>query len=549
MKAKPTPMPPTLYRRMLAWCCAPVGAIFLVGLVVLLVSLLAVYHLRPFTSDDVVWQNALLSWRPFKGVVYYGDGSASYLAKVPIYWLIGHLMSPGRRALLASAALFSVANFTLIYWSSLYFLKRLKIGYTWLTLFPFVWLASLGSTMPALFLAVNMHNVEIGAIFAVFAVADMIYTGVWKPFASKRDLAWSIVACLFVGALVLNDQYTLYFCIVPLLLAAVLLWFFQPTVRSRLTRIVTLLVGGGIAYELLKHLVVMSGVRLQTGVQSQFISMEGLGNNLEATIRSLCIIFNADFWGRTVVQIATLTVLVNAALLAVILISIYKLLRCAIAARQAKETPPAVQIFFAGTFVWVLVLYTFSNLSVGASTTRYLIILPFLSVIMLASVAQRLRGMSRRLLTVALVVATIMDLVGTVGSIKHPSLAGGGLTPNRTNTDNFAMIAEISSLGLTKGYTGYWDGNINTYLSKGNTTYLPTLCISGTTRRFDWLIDESQFTKPAAQSFYLYDPTQAAVSFSCSIKDMTAQFGQPERMIHYQNDTILVYGYDITSKI
>src|ERR1035441_10405119 len=114
----------SIIRRFTNWSTSTVGSIFWICIAILLVTLAATYHLRPYTSDDVIWQNALLSWRPFHGSVYFGDGTASYIAKVPIYWILSHFLSPGRRVLLAAGVTFSVGNFILLYWSSIYFLKK-----------------------------------------------------------------------------------------------------------------------------------------------------------------------------------------------------------------------------------------------------------------------------------------------------------------------------------------------------------------------------------------------------------------------------------------
>jgi len=548
LQHKLTAMP----KRALAWSTTPVGVVFYVCIVLSLTSLLAAYHIRAFTSDDVVWQNALLSWRPFHNATYISDGTASYIAKVPIYWILLHIFSPGRHLLLATAALFSVGNFVLFYWSALYFLKKWGVALNWQNLVPFMWLSSFGFGLTTLYLAINLHNIEIGIMFAFITLTAKIYHQEFRPFSSRKNVILSVIGTGLLGTMIVSDHYFFYFLIIPIVLFTVYAWL-RDTITHRLVIELLVLLAMSAAWsKVVEKLAIASGITLLTGVNGIFVTTQTIGSGIEVATQGLFTMFGGDIWGREVSALPTDITLVNAAaLVAVIALVLHLVKRRLVKVRG--ETIFLGPDFFSALFIFTFALYVVSGLAVDDSTYRYFIMLPFIAALLLPIALARLGNRARLGLTILLIASALCSLFGSIAGVKNPAYAGEPYPNpnlNRANSQNIAVAQTLETLGLQKGYSGYWDANITSYLSGGKATVLQTTCgAEGTTNKFYWLVNTATFSKPASRSFYVYDPAGVSEGFTCTMPQMAAQFGQPQREILVGSDTILVYNYDITSNM
>jgi hypothetical protein len=116
------------------------------------------------------------------------------------------------------------------------------------------------------------------------------------------------------------------------------------------------------------------------------------------------------------------------------------------------------------------------------------------------------------------------------------------------NEGNFALIGRIKKLGLTKGYVNYWDGDINTYLSKNAVDFLPVTCSENKTIPYYTLIDGNRFIEPSARTFYLIDPKYKSPA-TCLGKYVIAQFGRPSQIVHMFGKTLLIYNHDLIANM
>ena len=123
-----------------------------------------------------------------------------------------------------------------------------------------------------------------------------------------------------------------------------------------------------------------------------------------------------------------------------------------------------------------------------------------------------------------------------------------GAIDNIKNNSNFSLIATVNHLNLSKGYAPYWDGNINTYLSKGSVHFLPIICSADRTIFMNYLVDASQYKTPVARSFYLVD-SDLKFPPTCSDTAILKQFGDPAKVVKVGNITILIYDYDLGKRM
>ena len=186
-------------------------------------------------------------------------------------------------------------------------------------------------------------------------------------------------------------------------------------------------------------------------------------------------------------------------------------------------------------------------MAVDLSTTRYLVTLVLSSVVFLGLTLQSQSKNERLVVSILLVTATFFNILTTYKDTSPAYIAAGAsIGSNIANSDDFALINAVQKLDLTKGYGDYWNGNINTYLTDGKISFLPASCSQNGLSKYTWLVDDSQFSRPAKRSFYIIDPEHIP---TCSLQQLTQQFGPPTETVHVLDKTIVVYNYDITSRL
>jgi hypothetical protein len=280
-----------------------------------------------------------------------------------------------------------------------------------------------------------------------------------------------------------------------------------------------------------------AGIAFTPSAEAQFVQFDVLFTNMANTLHGLLIIFGADFFGQPAHRPLTVLALLNAAIVGVVVWLLWRSRRD----EALVKKPQALWLRFVLLLaVGVLLVVTVSTISVGTSTYRYLVLLPYLAVLTL--VLAPLGARRQKVVGVALLVSAVMS-VGMM--VVRPAVVIPGPVINRGNTDNFQLIAALEKRQLTKGYGQYWDASINTYLSGNRLTAVPVICgATDQTRPLRWLVAESQFTKPASRSFIVYDPLYADQGMCPPVK-LIKQFGTPVEQFTVANKTVLVYDRDV----
>lgn len=532
---------------------------FVFCLVLCAAIFLATFHERAYNSDDVLLHNALLYWRPFHHQIFYSDAGTTYLVKLPLYWLISLVMAPGRGALMVAGLLFTLANFTVIYFSTVYLLRRAKLPVTWPVLAPFAWMASFGYAVTSQFAAASLHNVEIGAIFLTTAILVKIYSDRVSFTRSLGSLAWAAAFACFMGLMVANDHYYLFICTLPAFAFVVGTGLLQLAAKRQSVQIFLLLAASLVVAKVFDVIATKAGIVLLSGFAGattpQFIGFDGLLTNIIVALHSLLIIFGADFWGRPVSQALVYVCLANAVLLTVIVVYGFRLSKT-LAARLKMHKPTPLKLsvptMFWAVMACAFLLYIVTTQSVqSTSTYHYLMVVPFFAVPLLCWLCATHKV--NWYLYAALGVAVLLNTGSAVLGVRKPELINEpysvAAAAANDQTINTRLIAFLNANGLTKGFGGYADANINSYLSKGAIDIMPTLCAANGPQLFRFSFTASQLTKPAAKTFYLYNPTASPFPAGCTAAQAAALFGKPVQTLQSQGDTILVYSYDISSKL
>jgi hypothetical protein len=197
---------------------------------------------------------------------------------------------------------------------------------------------------------------------------------------------------------------------------------------------------------------------------------------------------------------------------------------------------------------WFFALYPFLLAAVFVAGTqavdlgsyRYLVLIPFVTVLVFGMTAHAARAGWLRRALVALGAAAIgVNVVSTLWLYRH--------LPTGANADNLAVVDAVRASGITKGYAAYWAADINTYLADDRADVVPVRCYYDSLRFYHWLTDDAILRKPTARSFYLFEPGNR---WTCGHDAVVRQFGPPAQELAVDGVTsLMVYDYDIGSRL
>lgn len=517
-----------------------------ISMIILAIQIIAIGRIRPFNSDDIYWQLVAKTWVPFNGDTLYLATKDIFIEQVPFFYLTQHFFEPSRKLVIFETLALTFSAFTMCYVSTLYFLRKLNIKPTYLILLPFVWLASFGYPLVQNYLNTDWRTFEVGISFITFTLVAAYLFGDINPFRSIKTKILLTVFIVFMGVMNYSDPYFVFFTVMPIALFAGTLYLLKKIDLRKLGTVV-----GGTLLSLAMAKVVSwvaekAGVVIVTDTPSAFVNFDHILTNIVSSLHGLLIVFGGDFFGRSAFAASTIAAMLNALLLGIIIVGVLQLRKVLRAPTASRLTLAQLWGMFFGLLVaFVFVVYTSTTL-VLVSNYRFFIILVYAAITFMVITLGLSRNQVFRLAVGALLIAataTNLAITTTTENTKGQVDVGS----NVGNSLNFEIINAVRKEGLTKGYTTYWHGNINTYLAKNQITFLPSLCVGGETQQFRWLVDGAQYNRPAERSFYLIDPAYKAPP-NCDEEQLSKQYGKPEKTLTVRDKTILIYSYDITSK-
>lgn len=526
---------------------SPVFITFCLSLLILTFNILFIAKYRPFNSDDVYWQIAVKTWKPFSGDTFYFGAPDVFVILGPFFTVLEGLFDHSRRLLALEALILIAGSFSLFYWSSLYILKKSRITLSYKVLLPFVWLASFGYPTVSWYLNSNWRSFEIGFSFATFVVVAAICNGDLNV-KSIYFKVLGVSTVLVTALLIYSDPYYMYFTIAPLLLAAVMFQWFGKIKKSQAVLLYSGLVSSWLVSKLFSLIFTAAGIRVSIGAPSTFVTFESIIDNIEASFHAMFHIFGADFLGNDIISKGTLFTVVNALLLCAILVVIItykKYLRPNILKREGinKLWPVILVIVMSMIFA----VNTFSTL-VGMAHYRFYMMFTYIAVTILSIALGRMKNKKLTTFLIALLLLAIpLNIVQVIQ--KNWLEPNTEMSSNLGNSLNYELVDAAKAHNLTKGYANFWQANINTYLSGDMVTFLPSLCDgNGVTAKFKWLTTEGQFNKKASSSFYFLSAYNNA-PVTCSASDLIKQLGEPRQTLVLRSGTLYIFDYDISDKL
>ncbi len=518
------------------WVRRPEGVVFIAGLLLTTISMVLNYRHTAYSSDDVIWQNALLHWRPHSGDVFFGDKADPFILQMPLYWLVSLVIAPGRHAMLVDGLLLALINFVLVYAALLHFMRVLKVKASYVSLLPVLWLTASSYGLSRLFLETNAHTISVGLIFVLLmVVSKLCRSGLVGEGGRKRYLAYGVII-LLVGLSAANDGYFVYFGVLPAIALTGLYLQKKFINTTRAAVIVGIIAAGYVVSAIITHLLPHIGIVPLTILgKPAFATFDNLGSYSMNAIHSFLVITGTNFFGQPLVGMATVVGFVNLWIAG---------LAVACAAKLLRHRPEPETTALAGLFWFIIIAFTISSLNMAVvQTYRYLVAAPFVMAVLLATLPSRQKLVKTRMLQLALIVAVVLNISASAFNVA-PALASP-IGEGDNQTLNYQLIATLQKSGAGKGYTEYWSSHVNTYLSGGAVNALPVKCVNGTTLPYVWLVDKKQYLELAHSSFYMFvDSTPL-----CTKAQVRQQFGAPVREKKVSGGTVWFYNYDILNKM
>ncbi len=510
----------------------------------LVLSLALTYHIRSYNSDDVGIQNALLSWTPFNHQTLYLSPD-TWIINIPFYEVFQHLFAPSRGLVFVEGVFFAVINLALFYVAVKYFYNKLKIKFNIFTILPILWVASFGYYYTILFLNTNLRNFEIGLTFILFMLVSKILSGEFDPLKSVKSILLSVLFCALIGVLILNDPMFLYYGVLPLIILVFIFYLKSPGTRRIIRTIFYGLLLSGVFYEITKFIVIKSGIDISPQPIS-FVHFSSIFSNLSTATHGLILLFGANIFGRAVLNLATICSLLNLVLLGLIIYIIFSSTKLKPILKSTPiDSSSIIKHFFAWLSVYIFIIYVISNQLLNLYTYRYLVMLPFIAIILLAGESYFYDKNIKNLIGMVLILSIVFNVGTLLAYSKAPNIVSYGSVTNQPNSLNFNLIKVLEAKGLYKGYSQYWDANITSYLSNNKIDISPVVCSDyNKTIPFNWFVAGNQLNKPSKNSFIILDYTGTPM---CTMTSISSQFGKPESSFSIDGLKILVYNYDIGS--
>ncbi len=514
-------------------------SVFILSIFFIAFNLFFISHYTPYTSDDVSWQVILQSWSITNKHIAFLGGSDNYILRAPIIYLMNHVFGFSRKSAFLESLIFEIITLSLYLFSVLYFLKEFKPKNLKLSLLPILWISSFGFSFSIIFMNSNLRSFELGFSFLVFAFLLYLFKKEKKSVSLKFDNIIFLLISILSGLLIFNDPYYLYFTIVPIFLFG-LFCFYIKKIDLKFFFKIFLFVFISFAINLItKSIVNHINIIIPYQEPVRFVGFNSLSGNITTGLKGLLIIFGANFFGSNVLSVSSVDAIINFVLLFIILISIILNIK-----HKTFTSDNIWKLFFGVLGIFIFLVYILSNFIIDISTYRYLIMLVMAFVLYFSLTINDYGKEFKKILVILICSSIFLNLLLSIQQYRSLPLT----THNLSNNVNFNTIKKLRKLGLKKGYTSYWDGDINTFLSKGKIQFLPIYCSGKKTIPFYWLVDSNKYKMRVNSSFILIDPSFTSPPL-CSLNDIFNQFGKPLNIVSIDKEKILIYNYDVATKM
>lgn len=509
--------------------------VFLSGFFIFTIGLVRYYRAYPITSDDVAQKVLLHQFSLSAHTLLLPPDN--FILKLPINIVIDALIHNPAVNVFATTWVMNLIGFFLFFVVGKYFVSKYSGTKAALIVYyaAFILMCARGLGFITALASPNIRTIEIGLSFGLLWFIDryLLPADQQKPRLQPVPLLFS---SLFLGIFLYSDPAFLVFLVAPLLLAAGI-YIYQHKSYAKLTPLFIFLAGGIVFYEVFLKTFSRLGIHTYS-VPAIFVGWDQLGSSLNVGLQSVFAIQNASFFGLPVFKVATILIILNFIIMLLVAVAL---------PIKLSGQKRFWLTFFAIQPLYLIASYVSSNnVSMYPGSSRYVVLLPFYGVILLALGVTKYR---RAVCIILLVIAagSFVSNIQHLTQLRHNH-------PNNFN-ENIASILEENH--LQKGYATYWNANISAFYADYKVDVFPLICNVQQTRPFYWVINSDLLRTPQKRTFVItyspspgtaVDPIEASTQGGqeCSNQIVEKTFGRPEQIVSVTASTkILIYNYDL----
>ena len=479
-----------------------------------ILTVVATIRHREWNSDDTGMQVLLRTFRPFGSDAHVSDDT--FVLKYPLYALVDAVAGSSIRSLLVTVWAIQLAELAaLIAVFRLAGADRSRDDLRRASaLVPLLWLASLGPTFLSPQVGPNLRNLEL-------ALAVLLAVAATRARRRNQLVALGVAA----GVLFLDDPFSAYTVAIPTVCAAAAVTVirrfrssdraaFDPIVRGGIVAAIGLFV-----WQATKRIVELAGLHIHER-PFELASRREVWTGLRASWDGLRYLTGSSAPAAGARQLAGLVALAALAIAAAF----------AIARRRGSVAWYALPASTVAAFV-------LSRQALDPSASRYLL---FAVVALALAATANWDAMPAR-------IGMALGALLLVSSAANAHASFRLLRPPPVAQPHVALAELLRSEGETKGYAGFWDANITTYLSDGQVSILAVACDAGRSVPYYWNTDDRPRSAGARRSVFVFD--DAGTAGACTPVEVRAEFGEPVRLQKFLAWTVFFYDTDVGTQM
>lgn len=515
---------------------------------------------RVMHGDLVAQQLMILQWTTGTEHVYATAEATNYIIKFPFYWLMEQLIASPLATVITTAIGLNIVGWGLA-WLFLYKIISL-VGWstkkTRATLaILMVYVATISDSVYWI-LFPNSRNLEVALMIAV------MYGILWTAKNAKRMKWYNYLLLPTVfGVIFANDLMAMVLIAAPLGLYYVIKLGVSALRRASYTEAVSsiapLLVIGlsAIFYKLLNrfalsHIFVTpdkAGGAAIPDLASTPETILGLGFS---ALHQLGV----DIFGRPLVAFDTAPYLINWLVLAAIVAAICIALKNVSYRKNGVVQATALTLIFLPVIVFLTGFSSAEGIGIGSA--RYMIVLPFLVIVLVVGAVRYMRPAVAKKVTLSLMALVMVSTLAFLTAYGRETVyAVRDQAWETRNARVYELIDVMAEHGISKGYSSIQTAQTVTYFTEQKTLMLPVACdtsVEGKPVQYvtDWLIEASTLFEPSGRTAIEVDTVPSKKNL-CSLDLVKRQVGVQglvaEEVINDGHQTVLVYDRDILQSL
>jgi len=493
-----------------------------------------------FTSLNTKWNSDyvmlhVISKEYFKSKIFFS--ADNFLIKMPIYYISTLTSGFSRESFFIATFSFLSLTFLLLY--IFYNKNKNKRNLNIYEFIPILYLINIGYFYNLLI--TSYRNFEIPLLFIIIFSLNKL---------NKLNIIMliSILSIIFY-----SDPYYFYVIGIPYLLSAIFLAFKKKIDKNQMQISISVFFSILLSY-VIRFISNKSGYFYIYDEAASFVSFQQFLKNISSFFEVILSMFSANFFGKQIFSVDGIFSLIN---LFFIILTIYGL---TVSFSKGIKKNHLFDLFISQSLIITIAAYLFSVL-VLIETSRYLILVFFLSIFLLRNAIIDIKKRSNSL-------ATIIVLLGIFVSIFNFFTISKQYFYYKPIRDeyptNFYLIDNLIMNGVSYGFSGYWNSSVNTFLSDDRIKILQIICQSGKMTPFTWNMSTKMYNyNYVGDTFLIYpldtNPIEGVTAIDgnffsgCNEKNIIDQFGEPKKTLNLSAENrswkVYIFNYNIYSKM